>query len=177
MYRSDRQMADNFPIKKFASFRKLDLLVRAITRGLAMLRPDLPDFPQIPRLLATRIDMTTFSLPSIAASQARRSSWSSALDFAITVRSVCLYTLGQHQSTADQRNLPRFCCLFGDMTKQMREEKRAKKIKSKESRDIYFTAERKARILKSSKDFYCAVKFRFHYFCVENKYQFKLIFI
>ncbi|PKI56103.1 hypothetical protein CRG98_023493 [Punica granatum] len=64
--------------------RKSNILARARTRGLAMWRPSLPDLPQIPRLLATRIDITTFSLPSIAASQARRSSSSSALDFAIS---------------------------------------------------------------------------------------------
>jgi len=60
-------------------------LERARTLGLAIWRPSLPDLPQIPRLLATRIDITIFCLvPSIAASQARRSSSSSALDFAIS---------------------------------------------------------------------------------------------
>ncbi|KAM1412774.1 hypothetical protein ACFXTO_025457 [Malus domestica] len=40
--------------------------------------------PRIARLLATRINMTTLCLvPSMAASQAHRSSWLSALDFAI----------------------------------------------------------------------------------------------
>ncbi|OAP17227.1 hypothetical protein AXX17_AT1G41610 [Arabidopsis thaliana] len=44
------------------------------------------NLPQTPRLLATRIDMTIDCLvPSIAASQARRSSSSSALDLAIVV--------------------------------------------------------------------------------------------
>lgn len=44
----------------------------------------LPDFPQIPRPLTTRIEKTTFCLVlSIAASQARLSSSSYALDFAI----------------------------------------------------------------------------------------------
>lgn len=57
---------------------------RARTLGLAIWRPSLPDLPQIPWLLDTRIDITTFSLPSIAASQARRSSSSSALDIAIS---------------------------------------------------------------------------------------------
>lgn len=62
------------------------ILDSARTLGLAILRPNLPDLPQIPRLLATRIDMTIFCLvPSMAASQARLSSSSSALDFAITV--------------------------------------------------------------------------------------------
>lgn len=64
------------------------LLEIARTLGLAMLRPKRPDFPHIPRLLATRIDKTTFCFvppASIAASQARRSSSSSALDFAIAL--------------------------------------------------------------------------------------------
>jgi len=59
---------------------------RARTLGLAICRPNFPDLPQTPRLLATRIDMTIDCLvPSIAASQARRSSSSSALDLAIVV--------------------------------------------------------------------------------------------
>lgn len=62
---------------------------RARTLGLAIWRPNLPDFPQTPRLLATRIDMTIDCLvPSMAASQARRSSSSSALDFAIAPSSL-----------------------------------------------------------------------------------------
>lgn len=60
------------------------VLEMARTLGLAMWL--LPNLPQIPRLLATRIDITIFCLvPSIAASQARRSSPSSALDFAISI--------------------------------------------------------------------------------------------
>lgn len=63
-----------------------NVLERARTLGLAICwRPNMPDFPQIPRLFATRMDMTTFCLvPSMAASQARLSSASSALDFAIS---------------------------------------------------------------------------------------------
>lgn len=61
------------------------ILESARTLGLAILRPNFPVLPQIPRLLATRMDMTTFCLvPSMAASQARLSSSSSALDFAIS---------------------------------------------------------------------------------------------
>lgn len=55
----------------------------ARTRALPMCLT-LPDLPQIPRPLTTRIENTTFCLvPSIAASQARLSSSSYALDFAI----------------------------------------------------------------------------------------------
>lgn len=65
----------------------IGILEMARTRGLAIWpRPNLAPLPQIPWLLATLIDIMTFCLvPSIAASHARRSSSSSALDFAITV--------------------------------------------------------------------------------------------
>lgn len=61
------------------------VLERARTRGLAMWpRPSFPALTQVPWLLATRMDIMTFCfVPSIAASQARRSSSSSALDLAI----------------------------------------------------------------------------------------------
>lgn len=71
--------------------RQKHALERARTLGLAIWRPNLPDLPQIPRLLATRIDITIFCLvPSIAASQARLSSSSSALDFAIDQTTIFL---------------------------------------------------------------------------------------
>lgn len=57
--------------------------MRAITLGLARR----PSFSKIPRPLATRIENTTSSLApadAIAAAQARRSSMSSTLAFAIT---------------------------------------------------------------------------------------------
>lgn len=61
------------------------VLEMARTLGLAIWpRPILPGLPQLPWLLATRIDITTFCfVASIASWQARRSSWSSALHFAI----------------------------------------------------------------------------------------------
>lgn len=66
---------------------KLELPEIARTRGLAMPPPPRPNFPALfhmPLHLATLIDITTFCfVPSIAASHARRSSSSSALDFAI----------------------------------------------------------------------------------------------
>lgn len=74
--------------------RKFDIQEMARTLGLAIwfLRPNLPDFPQIPRLLATRIDNITFCLvPSMATSQARRRSMSSALDLAIS-RNYCNFS-------------------------------------------------------------------------------------
>lgn len=76
------------------------VLERARTLGLAMWRPSLAVLPQIPRLLATRIDITIFSLvPSMAASQARLSSSSSALDFAIGVPPQALRSSLQIQVT------------------------------------------------------------------------------
>lgn len=76
---------------------------------MAIWRPNFPDFPQIPRLLATRIDKTIFCLvPSIAASQARLSSSSSALDLAIVLCSlvllqVKLWTLQVSEQTQERR--------------------------------------------------------------------------
>lgn len=71
--------------KKTKELKFEDVLERARTLGFAICwRPNMPDLPQIPRLFATRMDITTFCLvPSMAASQARLSSASSALDFAI----------------------------------------------------------------------------------------------
>lgn len=67
--------------------RESYVLQRARILGLAICwrPPSIPGFPQLPPwVLAVRIDMTTLCLvPSTAASQARRSSRSSALDFAI----------------------------------------------------------------------------------------------
>lgn len=84
-HKIDRSVRDyEYDTKNYDSKERYSLLERARTLALAMWRPNLPAFPQTPRLLATRIDNTIFCLvPSIAASQARRSSPSSALDFAI----------------------------------------------------------------------------------------------
>lgn len=63
----------------------------ARTRGFAMAlpRPNLPALFHMPVVLATLIDSTIFCLVlSIAFSQARRSSSSSALDFAISAVSI-----------------------------------------------------------------------------------------
>lgn len=81
---------------------------RARTLGLAIWRPNFPDFPQTPRLLATRIDMTIDCLvPSMAASQARRSSSSSALDFAIAASLLLLrsssFSRGSSKEKAEEK--------------------------------------------------------------------------
>lgn len=70
-------------VKVKSKLKERGIQVRAITLGLARR----PSFSKIPRPLATRIENTTSSLApadAIAAAQARRSSMSSTLAFAIT---------------------------------------------------------------------------------------------
>jgi len=64
---------------------KWRVLHRARTLGLAIWRPSLADFPHVPWVLTVRMERTTLCLvPSTASWHARRSSASSALDFAIS---------------------------------------------------------------------------------------------